>query len=266
MIWLLLGGLAVLALAPLAYALIRPARLRGRAEADLALYQSQLAELAREAETGRLDPAQYQAAKLEVQRRILAAPGAADTSDIRPGRTPALLATLVFLLPAAAFAIYLVRGTPDMPAVPFVERQRMMEAQDRMLETLRSRVAALDPASDVGRQGRILLGNAERSRGRLAEAAAAYRTALEARFDSELAGDLAELEIERGETDAAAALIARALGSSPQEPRLRFLSGLAEARAGRPENARRIWQALLAEAPAEAPWRRVVEGQLQPLP
>ncbi len=265
MIWLLLGGLAVLALAPLAYALIRPARLRGRAEADLALYQSQLAELAREAETGRLDPAQYQAAKLEVQRRILAAPGAT-TPEATPGRTPALLAALVFLLPAAALGLYLVRGTPDMPAVPFVERQRMMEAEDRMLETLRSRVAALDPASDVGRQGRILLGNAERSRGRLAEAAAAYRTALEARFDGELAGDLAELEIERGETEAAAALIARALGSSPQEPRLRFLSGLAEARAGRAENARRIWQALLAEAPPEAPWRRVVEGQLQTLP
>jgi cytochrome c-type biogenesis protein CcmH len=264
-IWLLLGGLAVLALAPLAYALIRPARLRGRAEADLALYQSQLAELAREAESGRLDPAQYQAAKLEVQRRILAAPGAT-TPEATPGRTPALLATLVFLLPAAALGLYLVRGTPDMPAVPFVERQRMMEAEDRMLETLRSRVAALDPASDVGRQGRILLGNAERSRGRLAEAAAAYRTALEARFDGELAGDLAELEIERGETEAAAALIARALGSSPQEPRLRFLSGLAEARAGRAENARRIWQALLAEAPPEAPWRRVVEGQLQTLP
>ena len=63
-----------------------------------------------------------------------------------------------------------------------------------------------------------------------------------------------------------AALIARALGSAPQEPRLRFLSGLAEARAGRPENARRIWQALLSEAPPQAPWRGVVERQLQTLP
>ncbi|MBU8537139.1 c-type cytochrome biogenesis protein CcmI [Falsiroseomonas tokyonensis] len=265
MIWLLLGGLTVLALAPLAWALIRPSRLRGRAEADLALYQAQLAELDREAEAGRLDAAQHQAARLEVQRRILSAPG--DASDIgTPGRTSAVLAALVFLLPAAALGLYLVRGTPDMPAVPFAERQRMAEAEDRMLEMLRSRVAALDPASEMGRQGQILLGNAERSRGRLAEAAAAYRKALEARFDGELAGDLAELEIERGETEAAAALIARALGSSPQEPRLRFLSGLAEARAGRAENARRIWQSLLADAPAEAPWRGVVQGQLQTLP
>nr|WP_280863933.1 c-type cytochrome biogenesis protein CcmI [Falsiroseomonas frigidaquae] len=261
----MLGGLTVLALAPLGWMLMRPARLRGRAEADLALYQAQLAELDRELETGRLDAAQHQAARLEVQRRILAAPG--DAADIgTQGRTPALLAALLFLLPAAALGLYLVRGTPDMPAVPFAERQRLAEAEDRMLETLRARVGTLDPASEMGRQGRILLGNAERSRGRMAEAATAYRAALAARFDPELAGDLAELEIERGETEAASALIARALGSSPQEPRLRFLSGLAEARAGRAENARRIWQSLLAEAPPEAPWRPVVERQLQTLP
>lgn len=265
MIWLLLGGLAVLALAPLAWMLLRPARLRGRAEADLALYEAQLDELDRERDTGRLDAAQHQAARLEVQRRILAAPG--DSADIgTPGRTPALLAALLFLLPAAALGLYLVRGTPDMPAVPFIERQRMAEAEEQMLETLRARVGELDPTSETGRQGQVLLGNAERSRGRMAEAATAYRTALAARFDPELAGDLAELEIERGENAAAAALIARALGSAPQEPRLRFLSGLAEARAGRAENARRIWQSLLAEAPPGAPWRSVVDRQLQTLP
>lgn len=265
MIWLLLGGLAALALAPLAWALLRPARLRGRTEADLALYRAQLAELDREHVTGRLDAAQHQAARLEVQRRILAAP-AEESAEATAGRTPALLGALVFLLPAAAIGLYMVRGTPDMPAAPFAARQEQMQAEDRMLELLRARVAMLDPATDNARQGRILLGNAERSRGRLAEAAAAYRAALDARFDVELAGDLAELEIERGEVEAAAALIARALGSAPREPRLRFLAGLAEARAGRADNARRTWQALLADAGPEAPWRPVVERQLQALP
>ncbi|NKC32406.1 c-type cytochrome biogenesis protein CcmI [Falsiroseomonas selenitidurans] len=264
MIWLLLGGLAALALAPLAWALLRPARLRGRTEADLAIYRAQLAELDREREAGRLEAAQHEAARLEVQRRILAAP---QDADIAGGRgTPALLAALLFLLPAAGLALYLVRGVPDMPSAPHAERQRLAEAEDRMMETLRARVAAMDPATDLARQGLILLGNAERSRGNMAEAAAAWRRALQARFDASLAGDLAEVEIERGETDAAAALIARALGSAPQEPRLRFLAGLAEARAGRADNARRTWQALLAEAPPDAPWRPVVETQLRALP
>jgi cytochrome c-type biogenesis protein CcmH len=264
-LWLLLGALALVALLPLIITLIRPTRARGRAEADLALYRAQLAELDREREAGRLDAAQHQAATLEVQRRILAAPKE-DAPELRPGRTSAVLAAMVFLVPAAALGLYLVRGTPDMPAAPFVERQRLAQEEDAMLETLRGRLAMLEPGSDAARQGQILLGNAERSRGRLDEAARAYRTALEARFDGPLAADLAELEIERGDHAAAAALIARALGSSPREPRLRFLAGLAEARAGRTDNARRTWQALLADAPAEAPWRPVVERQLQALP
>lgn len=263
--WLLLGALALLALAPLAIAVIRPARERGRAEADLALYRGQLAELDRERDAGRLDPAQHQAATLEVQRRILAAPRE-DAPERGAARTGALLGALVFILPAAALGLYLMRGTPDMPAAPFAERQRIAQEEDAMLETLRGRLAMLDPASDAARQGQILLGNAERSRGRLAEAAAAYRVALAARFEGQLAADLAELEIERGEHEAGLALVSRALGNAPGEPRLRFLAGLAHARAGRPEEARRTWQALLAEAPPQAPWRPVVERQLEALP
>ncbi len=264
-LWFLLGGLALLVLAPLIVVVLRPARARGRAEADLALYRAQLLELEREREAGRLDPAQYQAATLEVQRRILAAPKE-DFPEGSAGRTPAMLAALVFLLPAAALGLYLLRGVPDMPSAPFVERQRVAQEEESMLDTLRGRIAMLDPSSDAGRQGRILLGNAERARGRLVEAAAAYRAALEVRFEPNLAADLAEMEIERGEAEAAIALISRALGTAPREPRLRFLAGLAETRAGRHDNARRIWQALLAEAPAEAPWRPVVERQLRELP
>jgi cytochrome c-type biogenesis protein CcmH len=59
----------------------------------------------------------------------------------------------------------------------------------------------------------------------------------------------------------------RAIGAvGAPSPRLRFLAGLAEARAGRPENARAAWRALLAEAPPDAPWRPIVELQLNALP
>jgi cytochrome c-type biogenesis protein CcmH len=112
----------------------------------------------------------------------------------------------------------------------------------------------------------MLLGNAERNRGRLEEAATAWARALGIRFDPQLAGDMAELYIETQNHTAAAALLARALATSPADPRLRFLTGLAEARAGRPANARNVWQALLADAPRDALWRAVVERQLQSLP
>ena len=249
---------------PLAIAVFRPARARGRAEADLALYRAQLAELERERDAGRLDATAHAAATLEVQRRILGAPkdGVAEA-----GRSSgALVAAALFLVPAAAIGLYLVRGVPDMPSVPYEMRRQQAEAEDQLLASLRERIAQVDPNGEAARQGQLLLGNAERNRGRNEPAIEAWTRALAIRFDPQLAGDLAELQIEEQKLAEAAVLLTRALGSAPGDPRLRFLTGLAEARAGRPANARSVWQALLADAPRDAPWRVVVERQLQSLP
>ena len=203
MIWVLLCALAALALAPLAVVLLRPARARGRAEADLALYRAQLAELDRERDAGRLDAAAHAAATLEVQRRILAAPK--DDAAGGSARSAGLLGALLFLLPAAALGLYMARGIPDMPSAPYTERRQQQEAEEALLAQLRERLTVVAPGTEAARQGWVLLGNAERNRGRAEAAAQAWRTALGIRFDPELAGDLAEMEIETGNSDAAAA-------------------------------------------------------------
>jgi cytochrome c-type biogenesis protein CcmH len=263
-IWILVGVLALVAMLPLAITVLRPARARGRAEADLALYRAQLAELDRERDAGRLDAAAHAAATLEVQRRILTAP----KDDVAEAgkRSAALVAAALFIVPAAGIGLYLVRGIPDMPSAPYDVRRQAAEAEDQLLDTLRQRIAQVDPNSEPARQGLMLLGNAERNRGRLDQAVTVWTRALEIRFDPQLAGDLAELHIELQDHATAAALLVRALGNAPTDPRLRFLTGLAEARAGRPANARNVWQALLADAPRDSPWRAVVERQLQALP
>jgi cytochrome c-type biogenesis protein CcmH len=263
-IWLLVGALALVAMLPLGIVLWRPALARGRSEADLALYRAQLAELDRERDAGRLSPEAHGAATLEVQRRILAAP---KDGEARAGRgSAAFLGAALFLIPAAGIALYLVRGIPDMPSAPYDLRRQQAEAEEQLLAALRGRIAQVDPNGEPARQGLVLLGNAERNRGRNAPAIEAWTRALAIRFDAQLAGDLAELQIEEQNLAEAAALLARALGVAPGDARLRFLTGLAEARAGRAANARSVWQALLADAPRDAPWRAVVERQLQSLP
>jgi cytochrome c-type biogenesis protein CcmH len=271
--WLALALLAAAALAPLALALLRPPRRapRGRREADLALYRAQLTELDRERETGRLDAAAHRAAVLEVQRRLLGAPqdeAAAETTDAAPGRRPAAapVFALVAAIAALSLGLYLWRGAPGLPSAPYAERAAVAQRDEALLAELRARLARLDPASETARQGYVLLGNAERTRGNLAGAAEAWTRALAARFDAGLAGDLAEVELERGETEAAARWITRGLAEAPRDPRLRFLAGLAEARAGRPETARAAWRALLADAPPDAPWRTLIERRLNELP
>jgi cytochrome c-type biogenesis protein CcmH len=270
MIWLLIAGLSLLALAPLGWSLWRPAALRGRRDADLALYQAQRAELDREREAGRLDEAGHRAGLLEVQRRLLSAPeDAAPPPAASNTRRLALLA----MAPALALSIYAARGTPEMPSMTYAERQaavtRGMAAQgqeEALLARLREALAAQDPASDRARQGYIMLGNAERTRGRPAEAATAFATALAARFEADLAAQLAQVLLESDQTEAATRLLAEARPQAPEHIGLRFLSGLAAERAGNTAEARATWQALIAEAPAEAPWRAMVSRRLEALP
>jgi cytochrome c-type biogenesis protein CcmH len=120
-----------------------------------------------------------------------------------------VLASLVFLLPAGRARPLPAARHPDMPSAPYDLRRQQAEAEEALLVTLRARIAAVDPNSETARQGQLLLGRAERNRGNLDAAAEAWRAALAVRADPQLAGDLAELEIERGEAAAAAELLAR---------------------------------------------------------
>ena len=235
MIWFALALLAAAAVAPLAWSLRRTARAIGRREADVALHRAQLAELERDLAEGRIAPAEHAAAVLEVQRRLLAAaqPVRADAAPSgRRSRTP-LIATAL-LIPIAALVLYLPGGHPELPAQPLAAR--MAKAEQRMRQAaaligeLRQRLATLDPHSERAREGYVLLGNFEDASGNLPEAAAAWRKALDVRFDSTLAAQAAEA-------------ITRVRGSVTPE-------------------AAALFRRALAEAPADAPWRRIAEQRL----
>lgn len=60
-------------------------------------------------------------------------------------------------------------------------------------------------------------------------------------------------------TPAARLAYARAAELAPGYPAPRFFLGLAEARSGNPEEAVRLWREILAEAPANASWRPMIE-------
>lgn len=60
-------------------------------------------------------------------------------------------------------------------------------------------------------------------------------------------------------TPAARLAYARAAELAPGYPAPRFFLGLAEARSGNPEEAVRLWREVLADAPADASWRPMIE-------
>jgi cytochrome c-type biogenesis protein CcmH len=194
MIWLALLLLAAAAVAPLCLALTRQTAARGRREAALTLHRAQLAEIDRDLAEGRIATPEHAIARLEIQRRLLAADESPDGQTTRSGRGPILAAMVV--VPVAALGLYLLGGTPDMPAAPLAARiaaarQRAQEAQT-LIGELRARLATLDPHSDTAREGFVLLGGAEAGRGNLPAAVAAWRSALGTRFDPTLAAETAE--------------------------------------------------------------------------
>jgi cytochrome c-type biogenesis protein CcmH len=66
-------------------------------------------------------------------------------------------------------------------------------------------------------------------------------------------------------TPAAQLAFQRAAEMAPDHPGPRFFYGLALAQGGQFDEAERIWRQLIAEAPAEAQYRRIVEERLEAL-
>ena len=226
MIWLAILALAAVALAPLALVLRRRAAARGGRDPAIALHRDQLAELDRDLAEGRILSAEHATAKLEVQRRLLHVAGAAEDTA-RPGsRTPVIAA--LALVPVLALGLYVVGGAPGLPGA--ASQAAHSAEEDVLVAQLRERLAAMDPHTEQARQGFLLLGNIEESRGDDAAAAAALRAALQVRFDPVLAARAAEAatRAEGGVSNSTASLYRRAL----------------------------------AGAPPDAPWRQVVEQRL----
>jgi cytochrome c-type biogenesis protein CcmH len=221
MIWLVLALLAVVAMAPLAVSARWTARARGRREAALALHRAQLAELDRDLADGQIGPAEHASAVLEVQRRLLAVADAKEEMPSSAATAPLL--TALIAVPAAAFALYLAGGSPNLPSIrhadTVADARAQQEQDDALIAQMRAGLAKLDPKSDTAREGYVILGNAEASRGNMPAAADAWRTALSAHFDPTLAVETAEAITEAAGhvTVESAALFRRALAEAPPD-------------------------------------------------
>lgn len=190
MIWLAFVLLSLLVMLPVIAAQGRVV-LRGRREAALALYRGQLGEVSEENLRGALGEAEAAEARLEIQRRLLAAGEMPEVMPLQPRTWRSWrLALLVPVLPFLALVLYLQNGAPLLPAAPLAPRLQAMAAQRQedqaMLALLQQKIATLDPTSEEARQGYVLLGKLEADMGDAAGAADAWGRALAIRSDPDL--------------------------------------------------------------------------------
>jgi cytochrome c-type biogenesis protein CcmH len=263
-LWLLGGALTLLIVLMLARPLMlgREAA-ASRASYDLEVYKDQLAELERDAARGLIGAEEARAARLEIQRRMLAAAGAAP-GPAREAR-PALAAVLVLVLgvPFVGGFIYLALGQPELPSVAAGRDVPPRDpAELKELAALEAK-AEQNPASI---EDRLALADFHFEKRRFRSAAEAYRRALA------LSGGRPDIAALYGEAltrasgghvgEAARKAFEQAAARDPAEVRAQYFLGLADAQAGKPRAALERWLRLEAKAAANAPWLPLVQREI----
>lgn len=157
-----MAALAVLLMLPLLWAFFGKRNLNNPRETSLQLHRGQLEELSRDLAEGRIAQTEYEGARLEIERRILAA----DTLNVpsQDGNAKLLLLATVVLVPAMAFLLYLPGSTPNVPSEPhaawLVQQQKAQAQLAGLISQLRAHLAGLNPDSVEASEGQAYLAEA----------------------------------------------------------------------------------------------------------
>jgi cytochrome c-type biogenesis protein CcmH len=234
---------------------------------EAAVYKDQLAELDRDISAGLIEVSEAQAARVEISRRLLAA---ADNqrdrlsgSNIRLRRAVAVVALVG--LPVVAVALYYPLGSPRLGDFPRAQRAGT-PAATQPLDSLVAQVEQHLEKNPTDGRGWSILAPVLARLGRYDDAIRAFRNSINYNGDSaERRADLGEAlaAVAGGVVTAEAkAEFERAIALNADDVKANYFIGLAAEQDGRSAEAASVWRAMLAKAPANAPWRPLVQAAL----
>jgi cytochrome c-type biogenesis protein CcmH len=234
---------------------------------EATVYKDQLSEVERDLAAGLIGAPEAEAARVEISRRLLAA---ADAECTAPGASNTAFRRVVAVfalagLPLLAVAFYLPLGSPRLPDFPLAGRMQAASAS-QPLDNLVAQVEAHLEKNPTDGRGWGVLAPVLAKLGRFDDAVRAYRNSIT------YTGDSAPRRADLGEAMAAAAggvvtaeakaEFERAVALDADEVKSRFFLGLSAEQDGRATEAAAIWRAMLEKAPANAPWRPLVQSAL----
>lgn len=157
-----MAGLALVLMAPLLWVFRGSRALNNRRETALQLHRGQLDELQRDLADGRIAQTEYEGAKLEIERRVLAADTLRDPAA--DGNAKLFLFAAAALVPVMAFLLYLPGSTPNVPSEPhaawILKQQKAQSQVTTLITQLRAHLAGEDPNSVDASEGQAYLGEA----------------------------------------------------------------------------------------------------------
>ncbi len=272
----LIVSLAALAFLVLGFVFVPLARGRAPRAADRnsfarEVYRDQLAELTRDRERGVVDAREEDAARREIERRLLAAERSTAASAATP--RPVLAALLGIAALLAAAGLYAALGNPGVPDLPYADRaaERAVAAH-RMPTDLNKAVADLEAklkAHPDNLEGWILLGRTEAMRQHWEKSAEAMRHAMllvPKRPDIATAYGEMQIMADGGlVTPQARDALLAALKEEPKDLRALWYLGLEAVQQRKVGEARDYWQKLLALLPADGEEHKSVADALATL-
>lgn len=259
--WLSAGLLLLVALAFLLIPVLRGRRAQreeDRTALNVALYQERIGELEGQQATGTLSVAQFQAAKAEAARELLAdTEGAESARTSKLGKWVPLIAAV--LVPVLAVSLYWHWGALDK-----VEMVQNGPQAPRTVEEMAARLEQAVKDQPDSAEAWYYLGRTYMSEERVSDAIKAFERAVEiAGRQPELLGQLAQAKYFAGDkkwTPELEQLTDEALKANPDEVTSLGLRGIAGFEDKRFADAVTYWSRLAALLPANDPSRSAIEG------
>ncbi|SCB60711.1 cytochrome c-type biogenesis protein CcmH [Rhizobium aethiopicum] len=263
--WILVAVLTAAVAVILLYPLLRDAKVAQNSRAgEAAVYRDQLRELDRDLASGLITPEEADYARAEIGRRLIAVSAGEPEAIEKPIRHHRIIEVFVLLiLPVLGLCLYLTTGRPDLPSQPLEARLENPGDDVAVLIAKAERHLAENP--DDGKGWDVLAPIYFRTM-RIADAQVAYRNAIRLLGPSPIRLDgLAEalMAVSDGVvTEEARQVLEQSLTLEPDNPRARFYVALGMEQAGRTDEARRAFEALAQQSPADAPWLPLVNEHI----
>lgn len=254
-----------------------------RARYDLAVFRDQLKEIDRDQENGLLSPAEAEAAKGEIERRMLrAVDGQADALDEAeddappPASAAAFPVALGIVVAGAAIALYLNTGQPGFQDAPLNMRTDIQTSPRGPAQAganadgaaMRAQLQQRLTANPEDMAGWVTLARTERVLGNHPAAVHAFERAIELagrNATADLIADYGEAQVFEAfgtVSPRAVETFEQALAKDPSEIKSRFYIATSRAQSGDYTGAIALWRGLTADAPPDAPWVGEVRSRI----
>lgn len=272
--YLFVGAITLLAVG-VAAALIMPL-LRSSAKSTaqdprLYIYKQQLTEVDRDLAAKMIAPAEAEAARLEISRRLLAIDPPSAPAGVPQRRAPLLALWLAVTVPLSALALYAFLGSPGTPDQPHAASAGRVDKVLSALEEANLRLAVetnrkklLANPNDISAW--LGLAKALQGQGRSADAVDALSKALiVSNGDPNIRGIYGEalmLAANGIVTKESREAFTGVLAERPSDPRARYFLSLGDWQDGKHHEALTAWSKLAAEAKAEDGWVGLVRERI----